>query len=101
MLHDIPDVNDNNWNNNENEDESSIVLDTIRPTSSISNRSLTNNKNLQYRQRNDTIQPRQYRTRLQQLQAMFWPTREIHNTISNKQLNEYEQIPMVTKKTNN
>ncbi|CAF0751843.1 unnamed protein product [Rotaria sp. Silwood1] len=97
-----PNVNDDNWNNNnDNEGESSIVLDNFRPTTSISKQALIKNKNLQCHQTNDTIQARQHRTPLQQLQAMFWPTRDNHNPmIINKQLHQHEHIPMVNKKTN-
>ncbi|CAF2478980.1 unnamed protein product [Rotaria sp. Silwood2] len=97
-----PNVNDDNWNNDDNEGEGSIVLNIFRPTTPISKRSSVKNKHLQCHQTNDTIQARQHRTPLQQLQAIFRPTREIHNTmITNKQLHEHEHIPMVNKKINN
>jgi hypothetical protein len=66
-------------------------------TTPIKNRSSIQNK-IRRRQTIDTVQGRQHRTALQQLQSMFWSSREAHNIINNNQLNEHEQLPMVTKK---
>jgi hypothetical protein len=66
-------------------------------TTPIKNRSSIQNK-IRRRQTIDTVQGRQHRTALQQLQSMFWSPREAHNIINNNQLNEHEQLPMVTKK---
>jgi len=63
------------------------------------------NQSLRRRQTIDTAQARQYASRrqnqtpLKQLQAIFWPGKNSHHTniINNNQLNEHEQMPMMTK----
>lgn len=70
----------------------------MRSNTPILNRSILKNQTLRRRQTIDTAQARQYvsrrqhQTPLKQLQAMFWPGRNSH------QLNEHEQIPMITEK---
>jgi hypothetical protein len=84
-----------------------VPLDNIRLTTPALNQSSIKNKKLQRRQTIDTVQGREYasnqqhRTALQQLQDVFWPARETsRTTIINNQLDEHEEMPMVTEKRN-
>ena len=67
-------------------------------TTPILNQSSMKNRSIRRRQTIDTVHGRQQRTAFQQLQAMFWPAHEAHNLINNNQLDDHEQIPMVTEK---
>ncbi len=96
-------MNNDDWNDDDG--ENSVPSDDSRPNTLIVNQSSKKNKSLRRRQTIGTSQARQYASRgqhqtaLKQLQSMFWPARQTHNTnVNNNQLNEHEQVPMITKK---
>ncbi|CAF3719566.1 unnamed protein product [Rotaria sp. Silwood1] len=85
LSHIQPDGNDDG--------ENSVPFDNVRRiTPNFNQPPIIKNKSLRRRETIDTVQGRQYRTALQQLQDLFWPARTTHHTIiNNNQLNEHEQ----------
>jgi hypothetical protein len=78
-----------------------VPIDAVDSDTPIFNQSSIKNDKIRRRQTIDTVQAqeysshRQHQTPLQQLQAIFWPTRQTH---TNNQLSEHEQSPMITEK---
>ncbi|UJR36010.1 hypothetical protein I4U23_028749 [Adineta vaga] len=95
----LPDVDDDNNDWNDDERENSVPIDSIRPTTPILNRTSIKSKTLRRRQTIGAVQGRQYRTPLRHIQAILWPTREIHTTsVNNHPSDEQEKLPMMVEK---